>query len=160
MPRVTRLFVSVLLPIAFWSSFVPRPPHSPGYIRVILVHGELVKTPIIITEEEGATALYNSMVGAFRFGERYPESKLEGRPCIGIAAFLPGGKTKYVPISELRPEQAEFQYWFYPTISDEPPVVIASRLMPKSLEEQLGWYGVPLRAQPGAEPCKWVNGAH
>jgi hypothetical protein len=113
-------------------------------IRAIIVHGKLLDKPVVITDFDMATALHNEVARAMKYAEPYPKQKLQQRPCLEFAVFLPGSRTSRIPLHLLRPAQADLSWRYYPAVDDEPAVMSRVRISSAQVEALAG-YGVPSR---------------
>lgn len=121
--------------------------------RAIVVHGSLVRAPVLITDPDIASALHDEVGRVQHHTPRYPKELLTRRPCLTMAAFLPDSRTAETPPQQLRPEQADVTWYFYPAVDHEPAVLGRARISPAQLAA-LSRYGLPARVSRAADaPC-------
>jgi len=117
--------------------------HMKGY-RAVIMHGGPLDERVWVEWDE-ATKLYAALFESLHYGAPYPQHKLENRPCFGIAVFRRTGYALNWRVDELRPQDADLKYWFYPAIGDEPAVTSFSRAALPQLLEKLTSYDIPVR---------------
>ena len=116
---------------------------TPQGVRAIIVHGSLLRGPILIADFDMATALHEEVARASKYGEPYSQQQLRKRPCLGMAVFLPASRTARIPLGELRPDQADARLRFYPATETEPAVIGRVRVSQAQVNA-LAAYGVPV----------------
>ena len=91
--------------------------------RLIMISGEPLGDPILVSEAGEAFDLY----GSFHEGRPVDRSRLEGRPALRLGFFWDNALWEpYVRagrLDELKPQQANQVGWFYPAIRGEPALI-------------------------------------
>jgi hypothetical protein len=138
--------LSTLMVVAFLPASDAHPAAAKG-IQVVVVDGEILESPVRVTELRAATALFNSLVAPLR-SDVPVQPRLSGRPCLQVGAFLQGPRTARIPVDGLRPEQGDFRYQLCPASGEAPAVLIvagdAYSISSYALE-QLQSHGVPVK---------------
>ena len=122
---------------------------QPEGVRAIIVHGTLVSAPVLIADVEIATALHDEVERTREHEQFYPKQLLMRRPCLVMAAFKPSSPTASVPAEQLRPEQADKRWYYYPAVPDE-PAVIGRAPVARAQLDALSRYGIPAEVSRNA----------
>jgi hypothetical protein len=123
-------------------------------MRAIFFHGSSMPEMIRVTGLDEANAFYGSITGAFFSGTKYTRDKLQGRPCIAIDAIR-AASAPHLPDSALSPYYADYRYWFYPAIDDQPAVFMTGHEVPNQVLQMFKDAGVIVQlARDGSKPCE------
>jgi hypothetical protein len=116
---------------------------TPQGVRAIIVHGSMLRGPILISDFDMATALHGEVTRAAKYAEQLPPQQLRNRPCLGMAVFLPASRTARIPLNELKPDQADAKLRYYPATETE-AAVIGRSYVSEAQVVALSSYGVPV----------------
>jgi hypothetical protein len=117
MMRAALIFVAAVLALGFVTSAEAAAP------RLIIVSGEPLTDPILISDAEQVFELYQS----FFQSQPVERDALEGRRSLRLGLFW--DSTLWEPyvregrLDELTPERANQVGWFYPAVGDRPALV-------------------------------------